>query len=216
MHNINTLTIQNTAFAFIDHQPFVAFPVRSISPDELTNNVVGLAKVARVLNIPTVLTTISAKGGPLSDPLFTQLQQVFSDVDPIDRRNTNAWSDPAFVAAVEATGRRNLVLCGLWTEVCLLQTVLSTLAAGYAIWFVSDASGGVSVEAHLDAKQRMIQAGARPATWQAIMAELCPDSTSEEYQRLYPVVAEHGGGVAYAVQYAIAQMQHRAGTGVLA
>lgn len=213
MHNINALTIGNAAFAFIDHQPFVAFPVRSISPDELTNNVTGLAKVAKALGMPTVLTTISARGGMLSDPLFSQLQQVFPDVQPIDRRNTNAWSDPAFVRAIAATGRRNLVLCGLWTEVCLQQTALSALADGYAVWFVSDASGGVSVEAHADAKQRMILAGARPATWQAIMAELCPDSTSEEYQRLYPIVAEHGAGVAYAVQYAMAQMPLRAAAG---
>jgi nicotinamidase-related amidase len=211
VHNINALTIQNAVFAFIDHQPFVAFPVRSISPDELTNNVTGLAKVAKALEIPTVLTTIAAKGGPLADPLFLSLQAVFPGVEPIDRHNTNAWSDPAFVAAITATGRRNLILCGLWTEVCLQQTVLSAIADGYAVWFVSDASGGVSPEAHADAKQRMIQAGARPSTWQAIMAELCPDSTSEEYQRLYPIVAEHGGGVAYAVQYVLAQMQQRGG-----
>ena len=209
MHTINQLTIENSVFAFIDHQPFVAFPVRSISPEELTNNVTGLAKVLRALEVPVVLTTINAKGGPLADPLFTQLQQVFPETEPIDRHNTNAWSDPAFVAAVEQTGRKKLVLCGLWTEVCLAQTAISAIEAGYEVYFVSDASGGVSVEAHEDGKRRMIQAGARPLTWLAAMGELSPDNTAPEYQRLYGIVAEHGGGVGYAVQYVLAQLQGR-------
>jgi nicotinamidase-related amidase len=211
MHTINHLRIDNCAIVFIDHQPFVSFPVRSITPEELTNNVVGLAKVARALEVPTVLTTIAAEGGPLADPLFSQLQAVFPEVRPIDRRNTNAWSDRAFVEAIERTGRKKLVLCGLWTEVCLAQTALSALAAKYEVYFVSDCSGGVSVEAHHDAKQRMVQAGAVPMTWQAVMAELAPDNTSPEYQRLYSVVTEHGGGVGYAVQYVLAQLQRSKG-----
>jgi nicotinamidase-related amidase len=206
MHTINQLTIDNCAIVLIDHQPFVAFPVRSITPEELTNNVTALAKVAKALELPTILTTINAQGGPLADPLLLQLQRLFPDVTPIDRRNTNAWSDPAFVEAVKATGRPKLVMCGLWTEVCLAQTVLSALEDGYEVYFVSDCSGGVSPEAHADAKARMIQAGARPMTWQAVMAELCPDNTAPQYQRLYEVVAEHGAGVAYAVQYVLAQL----------
>jgi nicotinamidase-related amidase len=206
MHTINQLTIDNCAIVLIDHQPFVAFPVRSITPEELTNNVTALAKVAKALELPTILTTINAQGGPLADPLLLQLQRLFPDVIPIDRRNTNAWSDPAFVEAVKATGRPKLVMCGLWTEVCLAQTVLSALEDGYEVYFVSDCSGGVSPEAHADAKARMIQAGARPMTWQAVMAELCPDNTAPQYQRLYEVVAEHGAGVAYAVQYVLAQL----------
>ncbi len=211
MHTINALRRDNCAIAFIDHQPFVAFPVRSITPEELTNNVTGLAKVAKALEVPVILTTINAEGGPLADPLFTQLQAVFPEAKPIDRRNTNAWSDPAFVNAVKATGRPKLVMCGLWTEVCLAQTVLSALRDGYEVYFVSDASGGVSVEAHQDAKARMQQAGAIPMTWQAVMAELAPDNTAPEYQRLYAPAVEHGGGVGYAVQYVLAQLQ-RGGT----
>ncbi len=210
MHTINDLRIDNCLIAFIDHQPFVAFPVRSISPDELTNNVTGLAKVAKALEVPVILTTINAEGGPLSDPLFTSLQSVFPDVTPIDRKNTNAFSDPVFVQAVQATGRKKLVLCGLWTEVCLAQTAGSALKAGYEVYFVSDASGGVSAEAHQDAKVRMQQAGAIPMTWQAVMAELSPDNTAPEYARLYQPVVEHGGGVSYAVQYVLAQLSRSA------
>jgi nicotinamidase-related amidase len=114
MNNINELTPDNCAFALIDHQPWVAFPVRSITPEELLNNVTALAKVACALGIPTVLSTVFAEGGRLADPLFEQLRRVFPDVRPIDRRNTNAWSDPAFVAAVRKTGRRKLVMAGLF------------------------------------------------------------------------------------------------------
>ncbi|HSN99384.1 MAG TPA: hydrolase [Candidatus Nanopelagicales bacterium] len=209
MNNINELTIDNSTLVLIDHQPFVAFPVRSISPDELTNNVTGLAKVANALKVPTILTTILAEGGPLADPLFIQLQRLFPEVKPIDRRNTNAWSDPAFVAEVKRIGRKKLIMAGLWTEVCLAQTVISAIKDGYEVYFVTDASGGVSVEAHQNATQRMIQAGARPMNWMAVMAELCPDNTSPEYQRLYDLVVEHGGGVSYAVQYVLAQLQRK-------
>jgi nicotinamidase-related amidase len=206
MHTINQLRTDTCAFVFIDHQPWVAFPVQSISPATLVDNVSGLAKVARALGVPTVLTTINGRGGPLNDPLFTQLTEVFPDVEPIDRHNTNAWSDPAFVAAVEDTGRRQLVMCGLWTEVCLAQTVLSALKAGYEVAYVADCSGGLSVEAHEEAKRRMSAAGAIPMTWQAVMAELCPDNTAPEYQALYPVVLQHGAGVGLAVQYYGAQL----------
>ncbi len=207
MHTINDLTLENSVLTLIDHQPFVAFPVRSISPDELTNNVTGLAKVAKALELPVVLTTINAEGGPLKDPLFTQLTAVFPEIKPIDRHNTNAWADPNYVAAIKATGRKNIIAAGLWTEVCLAQTTLSALKDGFNVYVVPDASGGVSAEAHAMAVQRMIQAGAIPITWQAVYAELCPDNTSAEYPRLYDVVGTHGGGVGHAVQYVMAQLQ---------
>lgn len=113
MHTINTLTIKNSALCLIDHQPWVAFPVNSITPELLTNNVLALAKTARTLAVPTVLTTINGRSGPLKDPLFQGLRALWPDVEPIDRTNTNAWSDPAFVEAVQATGRTKLVMAGL-------------------------------------------------------------------------------------------------------
>lgn len=210
MHNINDLTVDNCAFIFIDHQPFVAFPVRSIGADDLTNNVTGLARVARALEIPVVLSTINATGGPLADPLFVQLSELFPELTPIDRQNTNAWADPGFVAAVKQTGRKKLVVCGLWTEVCLAQTVVSALRDGHDVYFVSDASGGVSVEAHQDAKTLMVQAGARPINWMGVMAAVCPDNTSPEYARLYDVVIRHGAGVGHAVQYVLANLRAKA------
>lgn len=206
MNNINELTISNTVVCLIDHQPWVAFPVRSIAPDSLTNNVLALAKSARALGVPTVLSTINAEGGPLRDPLFAGLAGVFPDHKPIDRTNTNAWSDLRFVEAVRATGRTRLVMAGLWTEVCLAQTVLSSLQDGHDVYFVSDASGGLSPEAHERACQRMIQAGARPMSWFSVVAELCPDNSAPEYQRLYPIMLEHGMGVQWGVEYVMANL----------
>ena len=206
MKNINQLSIENSVIALIDHQPFVAFPIQSITATELINNVTALAKVAKQLEIPTILSTINPKGGPLNDPLFVQISSLFPNQEPIDRVNTNAWSDPKFVEAVKATNRKKLIMAGLWTEVCLAQTVISAIKDGYDVFFVSDASGGLSPESHNDAKLRMIQAGAKPLSWAAVMAELCPDNTAPEYKKLYSVVIENGQGVSAPVQYVMANL----------
>lgn len=207
MLNVNQLNPANSALVLIDHQPFVAFSIESHERAAMLRNVTGLVTAARELDIPTVLTTINAEGGPLVDPLFSAVAGVRPDLTPIDRTNTNAWADAAFVAAVEATGRRKLVMAGLWTEVCLAQTALSAMAAGYDVFFVSDASGGMTREAHDDAKTRMVQAGARPTTWMATVAEWCPDNTSEEYRRLYGLLVAHGAGVGQTVEYVAAQLR---------
>lgn len=210
MHTVNALRIENSALRLIDHQPWVAFPIHSIAPEMLSNNVLGLAKA---LGVPTVLSTINGAAGPLKDPLFAGLPELWPDAPIIDRTNTNAWSDPAFVAAIEATGRRKLVMAGLWTEVCLAQTTISALAAGYEVHIVTDASGGLTPEAHERACQRMIQAGAVPLTWFAVTAEWCPDNAAPEYRNLYPIVLEHGGGVRWAVEYYMANLPQEAGHG---
>lgn len=204
--NPNELTIQNSAVVLIDHQPWVAFAVESIDKNVLINNVAGLALAAKTLGVPTVLTTVGAEGSVLADPLFSQISDVFPGVATVDRTTTNAWSDPNLRAAVNATGRKKLVMAGLWTEVCLAQTVLSALKDGFEVYFVSDASGGVSREAHDDAKARMIQAGARPMNWMSVLAEWTPDYTSPERNRLTQALLRHGGGVSLAAQYVFAQV----------
>jgi nicotinamidase-related amidase len=204
--NTNTLRPDNAAFCFIDHQPLVQFPVQSIDNQLLISNVTCLAGIAKALDIPTVLTTIGARNSILADPLFSSLTDVFPDTEPIDRTTTNAWSDDAFRAAVHATGRRKLVMSGLWTEVCVAQTALAAMADGFEVFFVSDCSGGLSTEAHEDAKRRMTQAGAIPMTWGAVMSELAPDFTSPEYNAILAPVLAHGGGVALNGQYISAQI----------
>jgi len=206
MNNPNELTIQNSAVVLIDQQPWVAFAVESIDKSVLINNVTGLALAAKALKVPTVLTTVGAKGSVLADPLFSQITEVFPEITPVDRTSTNAWSDANLRAAVNATGRKKLVMAGLWTEVCLAQTALSALKDGFEVYFVSDASGGVSKEAHEDAKARMLQAGARPVNWLGVVAEWTPDYTSAERNAVTDALLRHGGGVSLAVQYLFAQV----------
>ena len=152
MNNPNELTIQNSAVVLIDHQPAVGLAVNSIDRTVLVNNVTGLAAAARALGVPTVLSTIGAKGSVLVDPLFKEITDAFPDITPIDRPSSHAWSHPDVRAAVEATGRKKLVMAGLVTEVCLAQSVLAARKDGYEVYFVSDCSGGVTKEAHDDAK----------------------------------------------------------------
>ncbi len=206
MTNDNELTPSNAVLTLIDNQPFVAFSVRSIEMGTLVNNVTGVAKMAKLLEVPTVLTMVSPPGSPLKDPIFQAVLDVFPDQQPVERVNTNAWSTPEYVAAIKATGRQKIIMAGLWTEVCLQQTALSAIKDGYEVYFVSDASGGLTPEAHQDAKLRMIQAGARPVNWFGLLCELCPDYSSPEYQKLYPPVLEHGGAPSVSSQYLMANL----------
>ena len=202
--NPNEITIDNSVLIFIDHQPWVAFSVKSIDAGLLVNNLAGLAASAKALDVPTILTTVGAKG-ILNDPPIKGLADVIPDVTPIDRVSTNAWED--IREAVAATGRKTLLIAGLWTEVCLAQTAISAMKDGYRVFFVSDCSGGMSVEAHEDAKKRLVQAGATPINWMAVICEWTPDYTSDERQRVNPPVMEHGSMAGLAVEYLVAQTE---------
>jgi nicotinamidase-related amidase len=209
--NPNPITIENSVLILIDHQPWVAWSVQSIDTTLLVNNVTGLATVARDLGVPTVLTTVGAFGGPLNDPQFAQLRAVFPDQEPIDRVSTNAWE--GIKPAVEATGRKVLLMAGIWTEVCLAQTALSAIKDGYTVYFISDCAGGVTLEAHEDAKQRMVQAGANGINWIALVTEWTPDFTTAERDAVYPGILAHDGAVALAVEYIQANVQVSASSG---
>jgi nicotinamidase-related amidase len=200
--NPNPITIENSVVVLIDHQPWVTFSVQSIDLTVLVNNVTALATAAKAVGVPTILTTVGAKGGPLEDPILRGISEVFPDQEPIDRVSTNAWAD--IKPAVEATGRRVLVIAGIWTEVCLAQTVLSAIKDGYTVYFVSDCSGGVSPEAHEDGKRRMVQAGADGINWVALATEWAPDYTAPERQALIPGMLDRGGPVAMSLEYVIA------------
>ena len=128
---------------FIDHQPAIAMISPSLRTEVLVNNVAGLAHAARALRIPAVLTTVGAKGSILADPIFKEVSEAFPGVTPIDRTSTHAWSDPRVRAAIDATGRKKLIMAGIATEVCLAQSVLAALKEGFEVYFVSDCSAGV-------------------------------------------------------------------------
>jgi nicotinamidase-related amidase len=179
-NNPNELTIENSTLVLIDHQPAIALAVHSIDHGLLINKVAALARTAKDLGVPTVLTTMGAQGSVLVDPIFKVISDVFPEVTPIDRPSTNAWSHPDVRAAVDATGRKKLIMAGLTTEVCLAQTVLGARKDGFDVYFVSDCSAGTTREAHEDAKVRMTMAGAKPMNWSAVAAEWAPYWASPE------------------------------------
>ena len=204
--NPNELTIGNSVLVLIDHQPGVALAVQSIDHSLLMNNVAGLAQVAKDLGVPTVLTTVGAQGSVLVDPIFKEISDVFPDITPIDRPSSHAWSHPDVRAAVDATGRRKLVMAGLVTEVCLVQSVLAARKDGFEVFFVSDCSGGVTKEAHEDAKVRMTMAGAKPINWMALTGEWAPYWASPERAALTNVTSQRGGSAGLVVDYLMAQV----------
>jgi nicotinamidase-related amidase len=206
-NNPNELTIENSVLILIDHQPWVAFSVRSIDPGLMLNNVVALAQGARDLGVPVVLTTVGARGSVLVDPIFQQVSDLFPGVTPIDRTSTHAWSHPEVRKAVDATGRKKLIMAGLVTEVCLAQSVLAALKDGYEVYFVSDCSGGLTPESLEDAKVRMTHAGAKAMTLWSVLGEWTPDYESPERQKLGDVTKKHGGLVALIGEYVFAQME---------
>ncbi len=185
------LTPHNSALILIDHQPFQFANVRNIDPTLVLNNTIGLAKGAKAFDVPTILTTVVQDRGGF---LPKELQNVFPDQKPIDRTTINTWEDPRVVKAVEKTGRKKLVIAALWTEVCLAMPVIHALGEGYDVFAVTDASGGVSVEAHERAIQRMVQAGAVPITWMAVLSEWQRDWAREAtVPALGEIMLAHGG-----------------------
>ncbi len=183
---------QDSILVLIDHQPFQFANLNSHEPTMIVNNVVGLAKMAKVYDVPTVLTTvIAARGGNL----IKGLQAVYPDQKPIDRTFINTWEDPNVTNAVRKTGRKQLVLAGLWTEICLAMPTIQALGEGYDVFIVTDASGGVSLEAHDMAVRRMVAAGAVPMTWMAVAGEWQRDWAREKTAMgLGGTLVDHGGG----------------------
>lgn len=187
------LTPGNCALILIDHQPFQVAGLRSHDTQTMINNVVGLAKSAKVFGVPTLFTTVlERQGGYLLKPL----QDVFPDQKPIDRTFINTWEDPRIVDWVRKTGRKKIVMAALWTEICLAMPAIQALGEGYEVYIVTDASGGVSVEAHEMAIQRMVQAGAVPITWMVFGSELQRDwARTDTAPALAQMLVEHAGVV---------------------
>ncbi|GGZ51221.1 hydrolase [Streptomyces inusitatus] len=205
------LTPDNCAVLFVDHQPQMFFGTGSGDRTAIINSTVGLAKAARVFNVPVVLSTVAAES--FSGPILPQLAAVFPGQSIVDRTSMNAWEDTAFVEAVKATGREKLVIAGLWTEVCVVLPALSAIAQGYEVYVVTDASGGVSPQAHEHAVQRMLLGGAIPVTWIQVLLELQRDwARTGTYAATSEVVKEHAGAYGLGVVYAQAVIgAHAAG-----
>lgn len=202
------ITADNCAVAFIDHQPQMVFGVANIERQQLINNVVLLAKGAREFDVPVVLTAVETES--FSGYIWPQLKDVFPDRQPIERSSMNAWDAADFREAVQATGRRNILIAGLWTEVCVAWPSLNMLNAGYNVYIVEDACGATSPLAHDAAVRRCVQAGAVPLTTIAALLEFQRDwANRDHYDALMALFREHGGAYGCGIEYAYT-MVHKA------
>jgi nicotinamidase-related amidase len=206
---LEVLTPDNSQLIFIDNQPQMAFGVQSIDRQVLKNNVVALAKSARIFGIPTTITTVETES--FSGFTYPELLDVFPGHKILERTSMNSWDDQKVRDALAANGRKKVVVSGLWTEVCNTTFALcAVLEGGYEIYMVADASGGTSKEAHDYAMQRMIQAGVVPMTWQQVLLEWQRDwARRETYDAVMAVVREHSGAYGMGVDYAYT-MVHKA------
>jgi nicotinamidase-related amidase len=185
------LTPQNAVLALIDYQPEQYAGVASVKHDELLVHVTMLGRVATSFGLPVVLSTVYVKHG--MSGTNAELLDALPGVAEIDRTTMNSWEDPDFRAAVERTGRKKLVIAGLWTEVCVVFPTLDAMRAGYQVYVVADAIGGVSRVAHESAMQRMIQAGATPISVLGLACELQRDWGRPEANRLRTIMREYFG-----------------------
>jgi len=205
---LELLNPTNCAMIFIDHQPAMTFGVANIDKQTLINNVVGLAKAAKIFNVPVILTAVESKS--FSGAIWPQLTSEFPDHQIIERSSMNSWEDKKLVEAVKKTGKKKLVIAALWTEVCLLFPALSALQEGYEIYAVEDCSGGTSEMAHKSAMTRMSMVGVQPVTWVQVMLEWQRDwANKTHYDEVMKTVIDHGGAYGQAVEYCYT-MVHKA------
>ncbi len=206
---LQVLTPENSQIIFIDHQPQMAFGVQSIDRQVLKNNTVGLAKAAKVFNIPTTITTVETDS--FSGHTYPELLDVFPDLPLLERTSMNSWDDQKVRDSLAKNQRKKIIVSSLWTEVCNLTFALSALHdTDYEIYMVADASGGTTKEAHDYAMQRMIQAGVIPVTWQQVLLEWQRDwAKRDSYDAVMDIVREHSGAYGMGVDYAYT-MVHKA------
>jgi nicotinamidase-related amidase len=202
------LTKDNCAVVFIDHQPQMTFGVANIDRQLLVNNVVMLAKGAKEYGVPAILTAVETES--FSGYIWPELMDVFPGQVPVERSSMNSWDDEGFRAAIKATGKKNIIIAGLWTEVCVTWPTLNMLDEGYNIYIVEDACGATSQAAHDAAMQRCIQAGAVPMTSVATVLEFQRDwADKTHYNEVLAIFREHGGAYGSGIEYAYT-MVHKA------
>src|SRR5438105_8377785 len=193
------LTPRESVLVLIDHQAFQFANLHSHEPTMIVNNVIALAKTAKIFGVPTILTTVlEDRGGKL----IKGLQDVFPDQKPIDRTFINTWEDQRVVDAVKKTGRKKIIMAALWSEICLAMPAIQAAGEGYEVYAVTDASGGVSVEAHEMAIQRMVAAGCMPITWTVFGSELQRDwARTATVPGLAQMLLEHMGNVGTSLSW---------------
>lgn len=190
---------QDSIVVLIDHQPYQFANLQSHESTVIINNVIGLAKTAKVFDVPTILTSVIEERGGF---IIKGLLDVFPDQKPINRTFINTWEDPSVTDVVKRSGRKQLLLAGLYTEICVAMPALQALGEGYDVFVVTDACGGVTPEAHDMAVRRMVAAGAVPINWMAVLGEWQRDWARERTAAgVAGVILEHGGASAVALAW---------------
>lgn len=173
------LTPKNSAFIIIDYQPVQVNSIASMDRQLMVNNIVGCSKAAIAYGLPIIHSTVNVKTG-LNKPPIPQIRNALKGVPTIDRTTINSWEDVEFRKAVEATGRKKLIMTALWTEACLTFPAIDALAEGYEVYVVVDAVGGTSVTAHDSALRRIEQAGGKMISVPQLFCELQRDWLRKE------------------------------------
>src|SRR5258705_4745357 len=195
------LTPDNCVVAIIDLQPQMLFGVANFDRQTIINNNLAVSKAAKVFDVPVVLSTVETKS--FSGNMWPQIQAVFPGQEPIERSSMNSWDDKNFVAAIEKTGRKKIVMSGLWTETCVALPTIQAIYDGYEVYVVEDCCGDVSQLSHDNAMKRVIQAGAKPVTALSVMLEWQRDwAAKDTYDAVMDIVKTHFGAYGVGVEYA--------------
>jgi nicotinamidase-related amidase len=198
---VRLLISDECALLLVDQQAGLAFGVGSIDRQVLLNNVIALAKTARAFGVPVVASTSATK--VYSGPLMPAVQAALPGVVSLERHNMNVWEDEGARSAIVKTGRRRLIVSGLLMEACVTFSVLSAIAAGFEVYLVGDACGGLTPASYDLALRRMEAAGARVTSWIQVLLELQRDWTRHEtYDQARAIVETHGGGYGIGLAYA--------------
>ncbi|MDB5976986.1 MAG: hydrolase [Nevskia sp.] len=195
------LTPDNCVVTIIDLQPQMLFGVANFDRQSIINNNLILTKAAKVFDVPVILSTVETKA--FSGNMWPQIQAVYPEQVPIERSSMNSWDDENFVAAVKKSGRKKIVLAGLWTETCVALPTVQAIHDGFEVYVVEDCCGDVSQLAHDNAMKRVIQAGAKPVTALSVMLEWQRDwAQRDSYDAVMDIVKNHCGAYGVGVEYA--------------
>jgi len=185
----------------IDFQSQMAFATKSIAAELLRNNAALVGRAAKSFDVPTILTTVAEKS--FSGPMFDELKEAFPGQAVLDRTSMNTWEDASVIEEINRIGKQRIVFAGLWTSVCIVGPVASAIDQGFDAYFIADACGDISTEAHERAVQRMIQLGAKPMTSLQYLLELQRDwARAETYDSTTGIAKKWGGAYGLGVIYA--------------
>ena len=195
------ITADDHTLVLIDFQSQMAFATKSISAELLRNNAALVANAAAGFNVSTILTTVAVDS--FSGPMFGEITDAFPGQPLLDRTSMNTWEDAAVIDEVNRIGKERIIFAGLWTSVCIVGPVASAIDQGFDVYFISDACGDISQEAHERAVQRMIQLGAKPMTSLQYLLELQRDwARAETYDSTTGIAKQWGGAYGLGVIYA--------------